>query len=85
MSNFSFSPLWALTLPSFRGTFGMISEGFPKVGLALLQWAKDLFNLHSADAALDTTRLGQAIVMVHQEVAFDLLQGIEHNTHENQQ
>ena len=46
---------------------------------------KGLLDLHSADATLDTTCLGQTIVVVHHEVAFDLLQSVEHNTHKNQQ
>ena len=46
---------------------------------------KGLLDLHSADATLDTTGLGQTIVVVHQEVAFNLLQGVEHNANKNQQ
>jgi hypothetical protein len=46
---------------------------------------KGLLDLHSADATLDTTGLGKTIVVVHQEVALNLLQGIEDDTHKNQQ
>ena len=46
--------------------------------------AKDC-QLHSADAALDTTSLGETIVVVHQEVALDLLQGVKDDAHKNQQ
>ena len=73
----------------FHHFFGEPSARFPKVsrkfGLPCSNKGRTWFSSHSANAALDAAGLGETVVVVHQEVAFDLLQGVEHNAHKNQQ
>jgi len=62
------------SLPSLRGTSGHKFRRFPE-SLALLRsnGRRAFAYLHSADAALDAAGLGEAVVVVHQEVALNLL------------